>query len=87
MRMSGNISGNAGAMGIRKPYIIVKRPVEVAARNYNDFYGYPANTTGRLSTFSGYTRVKDVHVENISGATAEEKQEIENLLKSGVIVQ
>ncbi len=87
VRMSGNISGNAGAMGIRKPYIIVKRPVEVAARNYNDFYGYPANTTGRLSTFSGYTRVKDVHVENISGATAEEKQEIENLLKSGVIVQ
>ncbi len=87
VRMSGNLSGNAGAMGIRKPYIIVKRPVEVPARNYNTFYGYPANTTGKLSTFSGYTRVKDVHVENISGATAEEKQEIENLLKSGVIVQ
>ena len=86
VRMSGNISGNAGAMGIRKPYIIVKRPVEVPARNYPAFYGYPANITGRLNSFSGYTRVKDVHVDNISGATAEEKREIESLLKSGVIV-
>ena len=86
VRMSGNISGNAGAMGIRKPYIIVKRPVEVAARNYNNFYGYPANKTGKLSTFSGYTRVKDVHVDEISGASADEKTEIENLLKSGVII-
>ena len=86
VRMSGNLAGNAGAMGIRKPYIIVKRPVEVPARNYNTYYGYPANITGRLSSFNGYVRVKDVHVDDISGATAEEKQEIERLLKAGVIV-
>ena len=86
VRMSGNLAGNAGAMGIRKPYIIVKRPVEVPARNYNTYYGYPANITGRLSSFNGYVRVKDVHVDDISGATADEKQEIERLLKAGVIV-
>lgn len=86
VRMSGNLSGNAGAMGIRKPYIIVKRPVEVVAKNYNSFYGYPANITAKLSSFSGYLRVKDVHVENVPGATDEEKREIESLLKGGVIV-
>lgn len=86
VRASGNLAGNAGAMGIRKPYIIVKRPVEVAARNYNAFYGYPANITGKLSSFSGYTRVKDVHVDDISGATTEEKKEIEQLLTTGVII-
>lgn len=87
VRMSGNLAGNAGAMGIRKPYIIVKRPVEYAAAGYSEFYGNPANVTYRISAFSGYVRVKSVHVSDIANATQVEKNEIENLLKSGVIVQ
>lgn len=87
VRMSGNLAGNAGAMGIRKPYIIVKRPVEYAAAAYNEFYGNPANVTYQLKDFSGYVRVKSVHVSAIANATQDEKSEIENLLKSGVIVQ
>lgn len=87
VRMSGNLAGNAGAMGIRKPYIIVKRPVEYAAAGYSEFYGNPANVTYRISAFSGYVRVKSVHVSDIANATQAEKNEIENLLKSGVIVQ
>lgn len=87
VRMSGNLAGNAGAMGIRKPYIIVKRPVEYAAAGYNEFYGNPTNVTYRISAFSGYVRVKSVHVSDIANATQAEKNEIENLLKSGVIVQ
>lgn len=86
VRMSGNLSGNAGAMGIRKPYLIVKRPVEVAARSYNSFYGYPANITGLLSSFSGYTRVKSAHVENITRASDAERDMIMDALRDGVIV-
>ena len=87
VRMSGNLAGNAGAMGIRKPYIIVKRPIETPALGYNEFYGYPANATYTLGSLAGYVRVKAVHVDSIRNATNAEKNEIENLLKTGVIIQ
>ncbi len=86
VRMSGNLAGNAGAMGIRKPFIIVKRPIEIAASNYNEIYGYPANITGKLKTFSGFTRIKAAHVDNIPRATAAEKDRILSALQTGVII-
>lgn len=84
VRMSGNLSGNAGAMGIRKPYIIVKRPVLYDAFEYNTLYGYPANETDILKRFKGYTRVKKVHVT--VDTTDTEKKMIENALMNGVII-
>ena len=48
--------------------------------------GRPSNKTVRLSSCSGYTRVKDVHIEKISSATDDELNEIESLLKDGVII-
>lgn len=86
IQRSGNFSGNAGAMGGKKPYIIINRSIPYDAESYNNLYGYPTNKTVRLSDCSGYTRVKDVHVDDVSNATKEEKLEIENLLKNGVIV-
>ena len=41
--MSGSLGSNAGAMGIRKPYIIIKRVEEADAKEYNKFYGYLTN--------------------------------------------
>lgn len=84
VRMSGNLSGNAGAMGIRKPYIILKRPVLYDAFEYNKLYGYPANEADALKRFKGYTRVKKVHVT--VDATDTEKKMIENALMNGVII-
>lgn len=86
VQRSGNFSGNAGAMGIKKPYLIINRKVGYDALNYNELYGYPSNMYIRLGNCYGYTRVKDVHVDDIDNATNEEKSEIEALLKSGVIV-
>ena len=83
---SGSIGANAGAMGGKIPYLIITRPKPYNANNYNNFYGYPSNKTIKLSSCTGYTRVKDIHIENISSATDDELNEIESLLKEGVII-
>ena len=82
----GAIGSNAGAMGIRTPYVIITRKSAYEASRYNEFYGYPANKTVQLSSCKGYTRVKHMHIE-IPTATANEKKEIETLLKQGVIIR
>ena len=82
---SGSLGSNAGALGIMKPYLIITRPKPAEANNFNEFYGRPSNKTVRLSSCSGYTRVKEVHVDNIV-ATDNELTEIEQLLKEGVII-
>lgn len=82
---SGSLGSNAGALGIMKPYLIITRPKPAEANNYNEFYGKPSNKTVRLRSCNGYTRVKEVHVDNIV-ATDNELSEIEQLLKEGVII-
>ena len=82
---SGNFSANSGALGIKKPYLIISRKTPYDADNYNDYYGYPSNKTVVLNSCKGFTRVKNIHV-NIPNATNEEKNEIETLLKNGIII-
>lgn len=82
---SGGFSGNAGAMGGKKPYLIIQRPQTRVAETFPALAGYPTNKSGKLSSFSGQVRVTYVHVENMS-ATESELEEIEKLLKSGVLV-
>lgn len=84
---SGGFSGNAGAMGIKKPYLIIERPQTEIAENTDTLLGYGSNKYVTLSECAGYTRVKAVHVDKISSATQEEKQEIENALMRGVIIR
>lgn len=83
--MSGSLGSNAGAMGIRKPYLIIKRVESADANGYNEFYGYPTNKRVNLSQLTGYVRVKEI---NLSGtnATEDEQNEIVALLKEGVIL-
>lgn len=84
---TGNFSANAGAMGIKKPYLIINRKDAYDAYNYNTIIGYPANIACRLSDCSGYTKINSVHVENIPGATENEKERILTVLRSGIIIQ
>lgn len=85
VQRSGSISGSLGAINIKKPYLIISRPIPADANTFNTFYGYPANKTIRLGNCSGYTKVKSVHVEGII-CTDEEKNMIETQLKQGVLV-
>lgn len=82
---SGSFGSSYGAMGIKKPYIIVKRPVQKVVHGYNKNYGYPAHKMVTIGDCSGYLRCRDFEVIS-STATEEEKKRIEILLKEGVYV-
>lgn len=80
---SGNLSANAGIMGNRYPQLILTNRNRYDAAAYNTIYGYPANKTVYLGNCSGYTKVKAIQLQTF--ATRDEKDEIERLLKEGVI--
>lgn len=82
---SGSFGSSCGAMGIKTPYIIIRRPVQKKVINYNIDYGFPAHKKVTVGECEGYLRVIEVNVQS-SLATDEEKLEIEKLLKSGVYV-
>ena len=82
---SGGFSGNSGAMGIKVPYLIIKRPQTKVANTFPYLEGYPTNYSTRLGDCSGQVVVKYVHVEGIN-ATDNELSQIETLLKNGVLI-
>lgn len=82
---SGGFSGNAGAMGCKKPYLIIERPQTETADNTAKLLGYGSNLFTKLKTCKGLTRVKGVHVDAVP-ATKEEKKLIEEKLLDGVII-
>ena len=82
---SGSFGGSHGAMGIKKPYIIIRRPIQKVVNGYNRLYGYPAHKMVVIGECTGYLRCREVNVQS-SLATDEEKRMIEEALKSGVYV-
>lgn len=82
---SGTMGNTAGFMGIQKPYLILSRPVQSLPEGFNTYSGYTSNITRRLGDLSGYTKVSKIHVSGIA-ATQAERDEIETLLKEGVIM-
>ena len=82
---SGSFSGNSGAMGCKKPYLIITRPQTALSQTFPSFNGYPANHSVIIGECSGFTKFDEVHIENIT-ATSDEANEIETLLKTGIII-
>lgn len=82
---SGGFSANAGAMGIKVPYLIIERPQTKVAETFPRLIGYPTNYSIKLGDCSNHVVVKHVHVEGIN-ATESELEQIESLLKTGVLV-
>lgn len=85
IQRSDALSGNIGALSPRTPYIIINSPIPYDA-NYMPYAGDTTNITIQLGQLSGYTRCKAVHVDTLGSATDSEKNEIESLLTSGVIL-
>lgn len=81
---SGEISGNAGILSDYQPFIVLTRPINDRPATYNSNIGQTYNKSVQLGTLSGFTIVDEAHVEGMS-ATETEKNEIERLLKEGVI--
>lgn len=81
---SGQFSGSSGAMCGKKPYLIVSRPQTRTPSKIGEYKGIPSNAIHKLSSCTGYVKVNEIHVTSKS-AYDNEIQEIESLLKSGVI--
>lgn len=81
---AGDLSADAGIMGIKEPFIMVKRNESCYPTNddLGKLEGFPAYTHCKLSNCKGFTVVDKV-ILNVS-ATDDEKEEIEMLLKKGV---
>lgn len=82
---SGQFSGSSGAMGGKKPYLIVTRPQTYTPTKINEYKGLPSTSIDKLSKYTGYVKVNEVHITSTK-AYDNEIQEIESLLKSGVII-
>lgn len=80
---SGSFSGSAGAMGGKKPYLIISRPISKLADGENTFDGYPSGEINIVGNCSGFIKCFDVHLR-IDTATDKELEEIRALLLSGV---
>lgn len=81
---SGAMSGTGGQLAVQTPYIILTRPRQAVPAKQNEFTGYPSFINVKLGEVSGYTEVEKIHLTQVL-ATEQEINEIETLLKSGVI--
>ena len=82
---AGGVSGAAGQLGIMAPYLIAEVPRQSVPARYNTFAGYPSNINAVLGDLTGYTEIETIYIKGIS-ATKSELDEIETLLKAGVII-
>lgn len=85
VQTSNSIGSNAGAMGIKKPYLIINRLSSYNANAYQKTQGYPSNKTAKIGSLKGVAKIKECHLEGIP-ATDEELEEIYTLLRQGVIL-
>lgn len=83
---SGQFGASHGAMGAKKPFIIIRNPIQVKVVNYNEEYGFPAHKRVVIGACRGYLQVREVNVIS-AHATNAEKAAIESMLKAGVYVE
>ena len=69
-----------------EPYLIIITPDVIDIPNYAHLIGRPSSYSGKLKELNGYTEVGAVHMDGFPNALSEELDEIESLLKSGVIL-
>lgn len=86
--IKGETSGNVNDLAMPfEIYMLVTRPVvSNSQENYKKLLGLPLNKTRLLKNMKGYTKVKEIHIENLSTATQEEKNKIYEMLLNGVIM-
>jgi len=94
--------GNSGFIGQQMPFLKLELANPLMANDNNDiqeeseteieatrqynFVGKPSYRNLKLSSCNGYTKCKEVHLKNITGATNNELDMINTLLVSGVII-
>lgn len=82
----GSAGSTSGYMSILIPYIIKRIPRQSLPSDYIKFHGYPSNITATLGSLGqGYAEVDDIQLNNIP-AMEDERAEIIEMLKGGVLL-
>lgn len=68
------------------PWLAKLQPEFYYPTEYNHMYGKPLMEYRKLRNISGYTVVGEVHLDNVSNATIDELNEMEDILLNGVIL-
>lgn len=86
MQSSNSYNSSTAFLGIRTPYLLIERTVADFSETYDSERGLPSNISTSFSSLSGFTSSSTVHLDGITGATAEELDELSALLAGGVIL-
>lgn len=81
---NNNFSCSASFMGIRKPYIVIERPIAQLPPRFFKDKGAMAQIVDKLSKFNGFTKCTDVQMPNDMPKSISDN--IKSLLESGVIL-
>lgn len=85
IKHGSSLSSSSNYLGLLNPVLYITRPRQNVPADYGKIKGYPSNITTQLKNLNGYTVIDEIHLENMS-ATDDEIEEIETLLKQGVII-
>ena len=85
VQKSGGFSGAPGAMGCKKPYLIISRAEDTTPSKFQKYEGKPASKTVKIADCSGFIKVKSINIDAVP-ATYGELDQIVSLLKQGVIL-
>ena len=85
VQKSGSIGATGGLMGIRRPFLILERPVSAYPNNFAMYSGLPSNIEARLGDLTGYTEIEEIRCTYLT-CTKEEQEAIISKLKQGVII-
>lgn len=87
-KASGSVA--SGQAGVYLPQKVRVRKTVMKPKGYDSDYfklhGRPLNKYETLSNLTGFTVVGSVHLENFGNATSTELNQIESLLKDGIII-
>ena len=80
----GSLSPVSGLYTPQVAYLIINRPRQAMPAAYLEQVGFSSNYSGKVSQFSGYLECASVNIASTTTMTAEEQQEIINLLTGGI---
>lgn len=84
---SGQLSGNAGFMGVMTAFVLLSSPIPHIPANARQLMGYRSMIYRSFENLTGYEQIESHHpsADLAKECTKEELDEIERLLKEGVI--
>lgn len=82
---SNQYSASSAFLSCRRPFTMIERPVSSFPTTFAKENGVPSNVSKKLGNVTGFNIIGNLHLDGIN-ATEAEKDEIESLLKSGVIL-